>query len=162
MTSISYHCRLTSLTALAALNFAAASPASAQSLKDQLVGTWALTAGTEVAADGTKNKRWTEGRVMFDANGNLAHFLIGPDRPKTGNDPRAPVGPAVGYWGTYTVNEADKSTTWKIERAMWPGFDGIERKQTIAISGDTMTSTGSPVQTPQGPITPVNEWKRVK
>ena len=162
MTTLSSRRGLTSLGAVVALSLAVSLPASAQSLKDQLVGTWALTAGTEVAADGSKIKRWTEGRVMFDANGNIAHFLIGPDRPKTGNDPRVPVGPAVGYWGTYTVNEADKSTTWKIERAMWPGFDGIERKQTIAISGDTMTSTGSPVQTPQGPITPVNEWKRVK
>ena len=99
---------------------------------------------------------------MLDANGNLAFFLIGRDRPKTGNDPRVPVGPAVAYYGTYSVNEAEKSLTWKIERALWPGFDGGERKQSVVLTGDTMTTTGSPVQTPQGAIIPINEWKRVK
>ena len=153
---------LITITTIAALSLGATLPASAQSLKDQLAGTWALTAGTEHLADGTKIKRWTEGRLMFDAGGNMTHFLIAPDRPKTGTDPRAPVGPAVGYWGTYTVNDADKSMTWKVDRAMWPGFDGIERKQAVAITGDTMTLTGAPVQTPQGTIIPVNEWKRVK
>jgi hypothetical protein len=99
---------------------------------------------------------------MLDANGNLAFFLIGGDRPKAGNDPRVPVGPIVAYYGTYTVDEAAKSLTWKIEHASFPNFDGGERKQTAAITGDTMTTTGSPVQTPQGAIVPINEWKRVK
>ena len=69
---------LASITALAIFALGAALPAAAQSLKDQLVGTWALTAGTEVSADGSKVKRWTEGRLTFDAAGNLTHFLIAP------------------------------------------------------------------------------------
>ena len=149
-------------TILACLCLGFALPASAQSLKEQLAGTWMLTAGTEQHPDGKKVTPWSEGRLMLDANGNLAFFLIGRDRPKTGNDPRVPVGPAVAYYGTYSVNEAEKSLTWKIERALWPGFDGGERKQSVALTGDTMTTTGSPVQTPQGAIIPINEWKRVK
>ena len=138
--------------------------ASAQqkTLKEQLVGTWTLVSGTEQRPDGTKVAPWPEGRLMMDANGNMALFLIGRDRPKVGNDPRVPVGPAVAYYGTYSVNEAEKSVTWKIDRALWPGFDGIERKQTVALTGDAMTLTGSPVQTPEGAIIPVNEYKRVK
>jgi hypothetical protein len=153
---------LITITAFAALMLGAALPASAQGLKEQLVGTWMLTAGTEQHPDGKKVTPWSEGRLIFDSNGNLAFFLIGRDRPKTGNDPRVPVGPAVAYYGTYSVNEQTKSLTWKIERALWPGFDGGERNQSVALTGDTMTTTGSPVQTPQGAIIPINEWKRVK
>jgi hypothetical protein len=46
--------------------------------------------------------------------------------------------------------------------AAFPGFDGGERKQTAVITGDTMTTTGTPVQTPEGAIMPINEYKRVK
>jgi hypothetical protein len=138
------------------------SSASAQSLQQQVVGTWTLTAGMEQRPDGTKVTPWQTGRLMLDANGNLAFFLIGRDRPKAGNDPRVPVGPIVAYYGTYTVNDAEKSLTWKMEHASFPGFDGGERKQTVVIAGDIMTTTGSPVQTPQGAIIPINEWKRVQ
>ena len=151
-----------STTALTILCFAAAPHASAQGLKQQVVGTWTLTAGTEQHPDGKKVTPWQSGRLMLDANGNLAFFLIGRDRPKAGNDPRVPTGPIVAYYGTYVVDEAAKSLTWKIEHASFPGFDGTDRKQTVAITGDTMTTTVSPVQTPEGPIIPVNEWKRVK
>ena len=73
-----------------------------------------------------------------------------------------PVGLIVAYYGTYTVNDAEKSLTWKMERASFPGFDGGESKQTVVITGDTMSTTGSPVQTPQDAIIPINEWKRLK
>jgi hypothetical protein len=125
---------LITITAFAVLSLGAGFPAGAQSLKEQIAGTWVLTAGTEQHPDGKKVTPWSEGRLMLDSNGNLAFFLIGRDRPKTGNDPRVPVGPAVAYYGTYTVNEAEKSLTWKIERALWPGFDGGERKQTVVLT----------------------------
>jgi hypothetical protein len=100
-------------TILACLCLGFALPASAQSLKEQLAGTWMLTAGTEQHPDGKKVTPWSEGRLMLDANGNLAFFLIGRDRPKTGNDPRVPVGPAVAYYGTYSVNEAESPSRGK-------------------------------------------------
>jgi hypothetical protein len=60
------------------------------------------------------------------------------------------------------VNEADNTLTWKVERATNTSIDGATRTQKISFKGDIMTTTGSDVKTPQGPITPVNEWKRVK
>jgi len=151
-----------SAAALTILCVGAVPHASAQGLKQQVVGTWTLTAGSEQRPDGTKVTPWQNGRLMLDANGNMAFFLVGGDRPKAGNDPRVPVGPIVAYYGTYIVDEAAKSLTWKIEHASFPGFDGGERKQTVVVAGETMTTTGSPVQIPQGAIIPINEWKWVK
>jgi Lipocalin-like domain len=84
------------------------------------------------------------------------------DRPKGDGNPRTPVGPMVAYYGTYTVDEAKKSLTYNIEVASAPAFDKAARVQTVALSGDVMTTTASPVKTPEGDIIPVNEWKRAK
>jgi hypothetical protein len=67
----------------------------------------------------------------------------------------------VAYYGSYTVDEAANTFTTKIEGASAPGFEGATRVNTVTFQGDTMTATGSKVDTPQGPITPVNVWKKV-
>jgi hypothetical protein len=91
----------------------------------------------------------------------MSFFVIGKDRQ--GNpDPRSPVGPVVAYYGTYTVSEADGMLTYKIDHAANPTFDGAIRTQKVSFKGDIMTTTGSEVKTPQGSITPVNEWKKAK
>jgi hypothetical protein len=81
---------------------------------------------------------------------------------KGSDDVRIPGGPLVAYYGTYTVNEADNTITYKIEHAANSLFDGATRTQKITFQNDVMTTTGSDVKTPQGTITPVNEWKKAK
>jgi hypothetical protein len=36
------------------------------------------------------------------------------------------------------------------------------RAQKVTFKGDVMVTTGSQVDTPEGKITPVNEWKKAK
>jgi hypothetical protein len=144
------------------LSIAIADPASAQSLRDKLIGAWNLDVGSEISQDGKKVVPWSAGSLILDPSGRMSFFVIGKDRPKGSGDPRSPVGPIVAYFGTYTVNEADNTLTWKVEHATNTSIDGATRTQKISFKGDIMTTTGSDVKTPQGPITPVNEWKRVK
>ncbi len=99
---------------------------------------------------------------MLGAGGGFSFFVIGKDRPKGSGDPRVPVGPVVAYYGTYTINEADSTLAYTVEHATNPTFDGGVRTQKITFEGDLMTTTASPVNTPQGPITPVNRWKKAK
>jgi hypothetical protein len=68
----------------------------------------------------------------------------------------------VAYYGTFTVDEDTKNLTYHVEGASSPMFNAATRMQTVALSGDTMTTTGSQVTTPQGSITPINVWKRAK
>lgn len=68
----------------------------------------------------------------------------------------------VAYYGTYTVSEADSMLTYTVEHATNPSFGGAVRAQKIGFKGDVMTTTGSDIKTPQGTITPVNEWKRAE
>lgn len=135
--------------------------ADAQNLKQQVVGTWNMTKGMEKLGDKTTTP-WAAGRLVLDAEGRLAFFLVGKDRAKGDPNPRTPVGPFIAYYGTYTVDEAAKTVTYHIEHSAFPNFEKSTRTQKISFSGDTMITTGTPVKTAEGEVTPINEWKRAK
>ena len=139
-----------------------AAPASAEGLKEKVIGAWTLDAGSEIFQDGKKVVPWVAGNLILDSTGHFSFFVIGKDRPTGNGDPRTPVGPVVAYYGTYTVADGDSSVTYKVEHATNPVFDGVVRAQKISFKGDIMTTTGSDVKTPQGTISPVNEWKKAK
>ncbi len=138
-----------------------ASPAGAQSLKEKVVGAWVLDVGAEIFQDGKKVVPWITGNLILDPTGHMSFFVIAKDRAKS-DDVRIPAGPMVAYYGTYTVDEGANTITYKIEHAGNPAFDGAVRKQKVTFKGDVMTTTGDDVKTPQGTITPVNEWKKAK
>jgi hypothetical protein len=43
-----------------------------------------------------------------------------------------------------------------------PAFSGATRVQYVVVTADTLTTKGSPVKTPQGEVTTINEWRRTK
>jgi Lipocalin-like domain len=150
------------IVTMALLCVGTVSAANAQSLKDKVIGAWTLTEGSEIFQDGKKVVPWSAGSLILDSTGHMSFFVIGKDRPKGSGDPRAPVGPVVAYYGTYQINDADNTLTYNVEHATNPSFDGGVRTQKVSFKGNMMTTTGSNVQTPQGTITPVNEWKKAQ
>ena len=139
-------------------------PARAESLLQQVAGVWMLTSGSEQAADGTRTVPWSAGNLILDPSGHMSFFVLGKNqqKPEGPADPRAPVGPIVAYYGTFTVDDAAKTVTFHVENASAPAFSGATRVQYITVTGDTLTTKGSPVKTPQGEITPTNEWRRAR
>jgi Lipocalin-like domain len=138
-------------------------PAHAESLLQRVAGAWTLTSGSEKMADGTVNELWGAGSLILDPSGHMSFFVFGKNRPPaTSPDPRAPLGPMVAYYGTFTVDDDTKTLTYHVEAASSPMFNAATRMQTVTLSGETMTTTGSTVNTPQGVITPINVWKRAK
>ena len=138
-------------------------PAHAESLLQQVAGAWTLTSGSEKMADGKVNELWGSGSLILDPSGHMSFFVFGKDRPSaTAPDPRVPLGPMVAYYGTFTVDDDTKTLTYHVAAASSPMFNAATRMQTVSLSGDTLTTTGSTVNTPQGPITPINVWKRAK
>ncbi|MFM0522128.1 lipocalin-like domain-containing protein [Caballeronia jiangsuensis] len=149
-------------TVFAVLCASAALPADAQNLKQQVVGTWTLTSGSEKLANGKTIVPWASGNLMLDSTGHMAFYLVGKDRPRTIANPSVPIGPVIAYYGTYTVDESASTLTYNVESSTSPAFDGAVRKQQVVLSGDMLTTTGSPVKTSDGEIVPTNEWKRAK
>ena len=132
----------------------------AQSLKERLFGSYDLVEGSEVFADGKKVIPWAKGSLTLGRAGRATFFVLPKERPKT-DSVRTPAGPMVAYYASYTVDEAANTVTMTLLGASAPMFEGATRVQKITFSGDTMTTTGSTVTTPEGPITPVNVWKKL-
>ena len=96
------------------------------SLKE-LVGSWIFVSAQDVKPDGSKIDPWgpnPKGAAMYDANGRFTFMIMRSDLPKFASNNRAQAtaeeGKAVAqgmiaFYGTYTVNEADKTLTTRIE-----------------------------------------------
>ncbi len=132
-------------------------PASGQStLKDQLVGAWAL-----VSCDTGPWCANTNGIQIFDASGHYATIAAPRGRPKfTVTKPNQPrdaysaedyKAAAVGLFanfGTWSVNEADKTITYHYDGALFPNVEGADVKISVSVSGDELkfvTGLGSGV-----------------
>jgi hypothetical protein len=133
---------------------AGAAVAQQRSLKDQLVGTWTVVSQELTPLNGTKRQIANpKGILMFDAGGRYAYFLVRGDRPKY-RSPGAPTTEEIaatvrdytgGNFGTWSVNEADKTLTRRYDGAVNPNNDGTETKATVSLSGDELRlSTMSP------------------
>ena len=60
-------------------------------------------------------------------------MTMSANRAKADTSPRIPVGQAIAFWGTYTVNEEAKTYTNKIEHCTFPQWDGGGGTASIAF-----------------------------
>jgi hypothetical protein len=140
-----------------------------KTLKELIVGTWLLESVYDQTQDGIKHDPWgpgVKGIAMFDANGWFSWQMLSADRSKTAsNNPRNPVGPAIAYFGTYTVDEAAKTLTDHLERCTFPQWDGIEGTLNVEFptENELKFTTTKPIQDPSlGPFIPHLNFKRAR
>jgi len=162
---------LSLITALGLALLPVTSGAQQKSLKEQVVGTWILVSNTNTAANGTKSELLgpnPKGSLIFESNGRFSQIGMRSDLPKFGSNNRATgtaeenkavVQGSIAYFGTYSVNEADKSFTVQIEGATFPNWTGTTQNRALSISGDELTFINA-----AGSSGGSNEvkWKRVK
>src|SRR5262250_1108471 len=146
--------------------------AVAESLKEQLVGTWLVATVDNIRSDGSRFQSLgpnPKGIMMFDANGWFSFQLAQPGRPKFASDNRlqgtaeenkATVQGSFSYYGHYSVDEVDRVLHLYIESSSYPNFDGIDNKRIItSLLEDKFTW-----YSPAGSIGTTAEvvWKRAK
>jgi hypothetical protein len=122
----------------------------AQSLKEQIVGTWRLVSIYN-EENGTKTYNFGEkpvGLLMFDRSGNVMNFLSKPGLPKfavsnrlkgTDAEYRAAMQGQIAGFGTYTIDGDTATITWLA--SSYPNRVGTMEKRTYKITGDDMTAT---------------------
>ena len=132
---------ISAATALGLALLAGNAVAQQKSLKEQLVGTWTLTKDQPLGAN-------PKGILIFDAGGRYTRIAGKSDRPKlkSGVTPQefgaAVLGSFGANFGTWSVNEADKTLIVRVEGAQNPNLEGAERKDKISLVGDELRVQG--------------------
>jgi hypothetical protein len=118
------------------------SAASAQSARD-LVGTWTLVSSV-TDKDGNKTDQFgtgAKGMMTLDAEGHFMLTIIGPDLPLfasnnraagTADENKAVVSKSIAMIGTYSVNSADGTLTFRVDSATFPNWNGTEQRRLLA------------------------------
>jgi Lipocalin-like domain len=156
-----------SLSATAALGLAllpVSAIAQQKSLKEQLVGTWTLVSWEQVHKDGTKGQDFgpnPKGITSFDTSGHFFVMFAKPELPKIASD-RTKVTPqeaqainvgSIAYFGTYTVDEPNKTVMLTIESSTFPNQLGISSKRIVtSLTADELKLTNATVVGGDGQI----------
>ena len=123
-----------------------------KTLKEQLVGSWALVSSEVTPPTGPKRQDYSanpRGILILDAGGRYALVQGSPNRAKfkdTGNlrtgatteEFAAAARAFAANFGTWSVNEADKTLVRKYDIALIPNNDGTETKTTVSLTGDEL------------------------
>lgn len=140
-----------------------------KSMKESIVGSWSLLIDDAVKPDGTHTSNFGPnpmGLAMFGADGHFSVQIVRAGRPKfasnnrttgTADENKAAVAGSNAFFGTYTLNEADKTLTFRIEASTYPNLEGTQQKRTLTslTAGDELTWTNP---TTHGQVA----WKWVK
>ena len=151
--------------ALAALSLTLASAATAQNLRNQLVGTWDFVIAEVKAPDGKSPK----GLLIFTFDGHFAQVHVG-DVPKIASNNRLKGTPeeyaaimqgSLSVFGTYTLDEGKKTVTYKIASSTFPNWEGEAQTRTIdKLTADEFVNTNPNVAGGRGSAS--NLYKRAK
>lgn len=152
-----------------ALTCTVSAPALAQqSLQSQLEGTWKVTADYDQFTDGHKRNPFgnnPQGIAEFTSSGTFIFQLMSGDRSaKSGTAPFDPVGPAIAFFATYTVDDHNKTYTYHVQQCTFPQWNGISRTTTVADITPTMLKiVAATIHDPQGgDYQPHLDFERVK
>jgi hypothetical protein len=161
--------------AMVALLFLGVAPQTlAQSTQDQLVGTWTLASIYIEAPDGSRFNPFganPTGILIMDGNGHISVQLIGSFLPKfasknrldgTPEENKAVVQRTLCYFGTYSVNDADRTVNIHIEGSSYPNWSGTDQKRFVTLTGDEMNWTNPTTTIGEAGFTGHTAWKRAK
>jgi Lipocalin-like domain len=165
--------KIRSVVALVGLAISVAVPTFAQQAND-IVGTWTLVSIT-LEKDGKKTDFYgpnPQGQLIYDATGHFSVIITRSDLPKFASDNRVAGTPeenkaivqgSLASFGTYSVNETDKTYTQHVKSCTFPNWNGTDQKYSFDISGDELS-----IQVVSGPLTSIGTgtayvvWKRAK
>lgn len=150
-----------------------AGDANAQSAREQIIGAWSMTTADSVRPDGSKVPMFgadPKGILIFSRDGHFALIQMRAELPRiaansrdqgTPEENKALVSGSIAYFGTYSVNEADKTLTLKLDGSTFANIlaAGEQRRLITSLTADELRFTNP--RTPSGATLEVG-WRRAK
>ena len=156
-----------------AMSAGAAAAQPAKTLKDQIVGTWSFVVAEVTAADGKKSFPFGEtpkGILILTADGRFAQIHVAGDVPKIASNNRltgtseeyaAIMRRSLSVFGTYAVDEANKTVTYTIVSATFPNWEGETQTRSIdKLTEEEFVNTNAGIAGGRGSAS--NFYRRVK
>jgi Lipocalin-like domain len=152
---------------------AGATAAQPANLKDAIVGSWNFVVAEVTAPDGKKSFPFGEtpkGILIFTADGHFAQIHVASDVPKIASNNRL-TGTAEEYaeimrrslsvFGTYAVDEANRTVTYNITSASFPNWQGESQTRAIdKLTSDEFVNTNRSIAGGRGSAS--NFYRRLK
>ena len=142
---------MSAMTMLGLAVFPGSAISQQKPLKDQLVGTWTLASWERVLPNGNKVQSYgtnPKGIVVFEANGRFFLMFARPDLPKiasnnpataTAEEAKAVMAGSIAYFGTYTVDDANKVISLRMDASTFANQLATDQKRTItSITADEL------------------------
>jgi hypothetical protein len=141
--------------------------------REQFIGTWKLVSHEHRQSDGQLSYpfgRDTIGIAMLDADGHYSAQIMRPNLPVFASGDRLKGTPAeiesafegsFAYFGTYEVNQKERTLTLHVEGSSFPNWIGTEQKRFFKFSGNRMTLTTQPILMGGKQVTGVLTWERM-
>jgi hypothetical protein len=146
--------------AVLALALSGSAAAQGKSLKEQIVGTWEF-----IVAEVTP-----KGLLVFTPDGHFAQIHVASDVPKIASNNRLTGTPeeyqaimrrSLSVFGSYTVDEAKKTVTYRIVSSTFPNWQGESQTRTIdRLTPEEFVNTNPTVAGGRGSAS--NFYKRAK
>ena len=149
-------------------------PTYAQSLKEQLVGTWKLVSSTRYV--GSAAQPWlfgtnSMGILMYTADGYMCGNLMNLDRSNfpsadirsgTASDKATAFDTFFAYCGRYEVNEAERFVVHKVESSLFPNWTGSSQKRFVELNGNRLALKTPPILAEGNEVIAVLVWERAQ
>jgi hypothetical protein len=156
-----------------ALSAAAAAAQPAKSLKDQIVGSWNFVVAEVNSPDGKKSFPFGEtpkGILIFTADGRFAQIHVAGDLRSIASNNRMTGTPeeyadivkrSLSVFGTYSVDEANKTVTYNIVASTFPNWEGQAQTRNIdKLTAEEFVNTNPNVGGGRGSAS--NFYRRVR
>jgi len=148
--------------------------AQQKSIKDQIVGTWTLLLADNIKDDGSHVPGYgpnPDGSIIFTPDGHYSLQIIRSGRPAfaskdrlkgTADENKAVVQGMISHFGTYAVDDAAKSITFRIAASSFPNWDGTVQKRAVTAITDDVLTWNTPVPSAGGFVRAELVWKKAK
>ena len=143
---------IAAMTALGLAVLSGSAVAQEKTLKEQLAGSWTLVSSDQLRPDGSKLRQFganPTGINVFEANGRFFVLVANADDSKiASNSPTNTnseeggglIPESIAYYGTYTVNEAEKVIMLHLDASTFPNLVGTDQKRTItSLTADELS-----------------------
>jgi len=115
------------------------------SIKDQILGTWVIASLTQTTKDGSTHHPIgmnPMGVNVFTPDGRFVILLTRDDLPKvvggnrgkaTADEAKAIFEGSIGYFGSYTIDEPNKTIVYRLEGSTFPNQMGTDQRRVITL-----------------------------